>query len=113
MLQMFMGFEIDDILHESFKLELELLKNKYEINDDMVKSKVRQIADMATRYQSSSNELSLDDLLELAELDIEVVEFYLWSKYNMSVSSIASAKELFKEIEYEGYVVVGNDYLLC
>ena len=39
---MFMEFDIDDFLHESFKVDLELLKNKYKIKDERVKSRVRQ-----------------------------------------------------------------------
>ena len=76
----------------------------------MVKSRVRQIAGIATRYQSSISELPLDVLLELAELDLVVAEFYLWSKYNMNNTSITYAKELYEVIECDGYVVVDNDY---
>ena len=87
------GIDIDVFLYESFKLELELLKNKYEINGKRFGSRVKQIIEIVTRYQPCISELTLDDLLELAELDLVVVEFYLWSKYNISVSPIVSAKD--------------------
>lgn len=112
MLQMFIEFDIDDFLHESFKTELELLKKKYEIQEDK-KPLVKKIATTAGKYRHSIGDLVLDDLLELAEHDLVFVEFYLWSKANMHVDSINKAQSLYKDLEYDGYIVVDDEYLLC
>lgn len=112
MLQMFIEFYIDDFLHESFITELELLKKKYEIQEEK-KPLVKKIATIAAKYRHSIGDLVLDDLLELAVHDIVFVEFYLWSKANIRVDSIDKAQSIYNDLEYEGYVVVDDEYLLC
>lgn len=112
MRSMYIEFEIDDFLHESFRAELEILKTKYDLVDEK-KAIINRIATTANRYSHHNGELLLDDLLVLADYESAFVDFYLWTKANIKNHSIDQAKLLYHNIEYDGYVVVDDDYLLC
>jgi len=112
MLQMYVEFDIDGFLHESFKADLEKLKDKYEIHDEEKKAKIRKIVGIVDKYDVNRSELSLDYLLELSMLDISLVEFYYWVKYELDIESLNEARELFDVLEADDYVITNNEYLI-
>lgn len=107
---MYIEFEIDDFLHESFKAELEILKTKYDLEDEK-KAIIKRIATTASRYSHHIGDLLLDDLLVLADYELAFVDFYLWTKANIKNHSIDQAKLLYHDLEYDGYVIVDDDYI--